>query len=315
MLVRYSNATTLLVVVLALGPADVARASLGEGDSGAVVELRAVVAGELVDGFVDSNPCEDHAPHTQLGFRWTGDFRVGEVEYEYIAESTVSPEVHDASWYVPGGNHQAMYAQIDLAEFRTTTVTAKQYQVACEHPQTKVRDDETMSLVWIPVVTEESLIPDVMAELVTLIPAPNVSFPVADPTYGWLYVKTPMEIRVDNLGTVSATVTAANAISSATATATAEPSGVIFEPGEPHGAAVACSVESVQMGWDRNDPDGSGCLYEYVNSSAIVEARKFQTHTRVQWHVTGTGGLDMMLETTAYDHVAVAEVQAVVMAP
>jgi hypothetical protein len=293
-------------------PTDMTSATLGEGDSNAVVQLRAAVAGELVDGYVDSNPCDEHDPYSELGFRWTGNFRIGEVEFEYIAESTISPDVQDSAWYVPGASHDVMYEQIDLAEFRTTTITAKEYAVACEHPETSVRDEETLSLVWIPVVTEESLIPDVMAELLTLIPAPNVSFPVADPTYGWLYVKTPMEIRVDNLETVTATVTAANAISSATATATAEPSQVIFEPGEPYGPAVACSVESVQMEWDRNDPDGSGCVYEYINSSAIVSGHKFQTHTRAQWHVAGTGGLDMTLETTAYDYVAVAEVQAVV---
>jgi hypothetical protein len=291
----------------------VAQAEPGFGDEVALVALRAAVAGELVDGYVDTNPCADHLPFTRLGYRWTGNFRVGEVEFEYIAESTISAEVQDSSWYVPGASHDVMYEQIDLAEFRTTTVTAKEYAVACEHPQTSVRDEGTLSFVWIPVVTEEVLIPDVMAELVTLIPAPNVYFPVADPTYGWLYVKTPMEIRVDNLEPVTASVTATNAISSATATATAEPSRVIFEPGEPYGPATVCSVESVEMGWDRDDPDGSGCVYSYINSSAIVPPEhKFQTRTRAEWHVTGTGGLDMTLQTTAYDYVAVAEVQAVV---
>ncbi len=81
------------------------------------------------------------------------------------------------------------------------------------------------------------------------------------------------------------------------------------------GGGVVCSVAGVQAGWDRNDPDGSGCVYVYRNSSAVTPSDLFQANTRVQWHVTGTGGLDMVIETHALDHVAVAEVQAVVTAP
>lgn len=295
-----------------------ASASFRPGDTGALVEIQAQVRGELADGYVDSNPCAATPPYTKFTYRPTGEVRSGAVAYTYDVTSDLTPESQSAQWFVSGGEYSDFYGAIDAATFSTITITERRYLVGCTDPTADSADFDpaTVGAVWVPVVTEESLIPDVMAKLVAVIPAPDVFFPVADPTYGWLYVRTPMEVRVRNLDPVSEQVTAANAVSSATATATAEPVEVIFEPGEPDGPATVCSIESVEMGWDRNDPDGSGCVYGYINSSAIVPPEhKFQARTRVIWHVTGTGGLDMTLETIAHDYVAVAEVQAVVVAP
>lgn len=317
MLVRVGSLVVASLVVV-LAASSTASGGTGLGDQFGAVELAAQVRGELADGYVDSNPCEATPPFTKFTYRPTGEVKSGAVTYTYDATSDLTPESQSAQWFVSGGEYSDFYGAIDAATFSTVTITERRYLVGCTDPEGDPGefDPATVGPVWVPVVTEESLIPDVMAKLVAVIPAPDVFFPVADPTYGWLYVRTPMEVRVRNLAPVTRDVTAANAISSATATATAEPVEVIFEPGEPDGPATVCSVESVEMGWDRNDPDGSGCVYSYSNSSAIVPPEhKFQARTRVVWHVTGSGGLDMMLETIAHDYVAVAEVQAVVVAP
>ena len=301
-------------VLTALLWGDVAHATFGGGDDSATVTVRAAVVGELADGVVGSNPCAGNGGATEYWFVASGNFRSGTVEYTFDQGSDFPPESLSAQWFARGSGPGDVYAVIDAATYSTITVTERQYVVGCRDPDTGVVDEATRGLVWVPVISEVTLIPDVMAELVKVVPAPEVFFPVADPVFGWLYVKTPMEVRVSNLDEVSAVVTAANAVSSATATATAVPVEVVFESGEPGGGRVVCSVEAVQMGWDRNDPDGSGCVYSYANSSAVTPSDRFQAHTVVRWHVTGTGGLDMTIETQAFDVVAVAEVQAVVVA-
>ncbi|HWL44316.1 MAG TPA: hypothetical protein VNQ73_15350 [Ilumatobacter sp.] len=305
----------LLLTALFIMPPIPAKA-MEIGDHVAIVAVQAAVAGELRDGFVNSNPCEATAPHTVFSFQPTPRVRSGEVTYTYDVMADATPESQSAMWFVSGGGFADFYGTIDIATFSSVTITHRRYLVGCGRPDNpNDLDPATSAVVWVPVITETSLVPDVLAELVELIPSPDTFFPVADPTYGWLYVKTPMEVRVGNLEAVAASVTAANAVSSATATATAEPVEVVFEPGEPGGPATVCSVAAAQAGWDRNNPHGSGCLYTYQNSSAITPSHQFQTRTRVRWHVTGTGGIDVVLETIAYDAVGVAEVQAVVVAP
>lgn len=302
-------------VLTALLWGDVAHATFGGGDDSATVTVRAAVVGELVDGVVGSNPCAGNGGATEYWFVASGNFRSGTVEYTFDQGSDFPPESLSAQWFARGSGPGDVYAVIDAATYSTITVTERQYVVGCRDPDTGVVDEATRGLVWVPVISEVTLIPDVMAELVKVVPAPEVFFPVADPVFGWLYVNTPMEVRVSNLEAVSVEVSARNAVSEATASATAWPVGVVFESGEPGGGGVVCSVAGVQAGWDRNDPDGSGCVYVYRNSSAVTPSDLFQANTRVQWHVTGTGGLDMVIETHALDHVAVAEVQAVVTAP
>lgn len=286
------------------------------GDTVGIVELQAAVAGELADGFVDSNPCEGAPPYVEYRFEPTGQAMAGSVTYTYDVMAEVTPESKSASWFVSGGGYADFYGTIDVATYESVTITHRKFHVGCVDPANPgVIDPATDAVVWVPVVTEASLVPDLMAEITRLVPAPNAFFPVAMPDTGWLIVNTPMEVRVDNLAPVTATVTAANAVSSATATATATASEVVFEPGESGGAAVTCSTDDVEAAWDRDDPDGSGCVYTYRNSSAITDSDRFQARTRVRWHVVGSGGLDMIIETIGHDPVAVAEVQAVVVAP
>lgn len=285
-------------------------------DQVALVEIQARVAGELADGFVDSNPCVATPPYTEYSFQPTPHVQSDDVTYTYDATADATPDSQSTSWFVSGSTFADFYGAIDVATYESVTITHRRYIVGCAMPENPNElDPATDAVAWVPVVTEISLVPEVLAELTRVIPAPDTFFPVADPARGWLFVKTPMEVRVRNLEAASASVTAANAVSSATATATAEPVEVVFEPGEPGGAAVTCSVDAVQMAWDRGDADGSGCLYTYTNSSAITPSQQFQTRTRVRWHVTGSGGLDLVLETVAFDAVGVAEIQAVVVAP
>lgn len=309
--VRIACATAAAVV---LAPT-ATEAGLDGDDKVGTFQVRAAVKGELADGFVDSNPCEQTPPYTEFSYEPTGNALSGDVVYTYDATSGQTPDAGSTQWFVSGTGFADFYGVIDVATFEAVTVTHRQYLVGCAQPGTGDLDPATDSIVWVPVVTATTLVPDVMAELIALLPAPDVFFPVADPDQGWLIVNTPMEVRVSNAAPVSASVTAANAISSATATATATPTDVLFEPGEPGAAAVLCSTADVEAAWDRTDPDGSGCLVTYRNSSAITPSDRFQARTRVRWHVTGSGGLDMVVETVAFDTVAVAEIQAVVIAP
>lgn len=312
-LVKRIGSLTVAVTALCAQPAS---AGLDSEDHIATFEVQVAVAGELEDGFVNVNPCASNAPFTEFTFRALSQVKSGDVSYSFDAVAGATPESVSPGWFVSGSEYADFYGVIDLATFERVTITHRRYLVGCARPDAPDEfDASTVSPVWVPVVTEISLVPAVLAELTRLVPAPETFFPVADPVYGWLYVQAPMEVRVANLEVVSATVTAANAVSSASASAVATPVEVVFEPGEPGGAPVVCPLAAVEAGWDRGDPDGSGCVYTYRNSSAITPSREFGSRTRVRWHVTGSGGLDMVIETLAFDPVQVAEIQAVVVAP
>lgn len=90
---------------------------------------------------------------------------------------------------------------------------------------------------------------------------------------------------------------------------------VTFEPGEPGGYAVRCSVEAAQLGYLAEAP--GECSYSYTNTSAVsANGRTFGTSISVDWEITfdssaGSGTFPTVTMTTDSE-LAVAEYQALV---
>lgn len=184
---------------------------------------------------------------------------------------------------------------------------------------TYCRDDEfgdvvpgTLTIFWIGVPDPADLVPAVFAYLPDYLDPPVVEWPNMSPDRGWLFVKVPMDFRVNNLAPVTVTAIATNILGqTATASVTATPDRVVFTSGEGSGSAE-CSAEEAQSAYAPGAP--GACSYRYVNSSAVVGGQ-FGTRTTMYWAVTSNpfdATQPTELDTWSEQALAVSEVQAVV---
>lgn len=267
------------------------------------------MVGDLSTGTsVNGDPCGNE-PYTEFQSWATGRVKndVIDVEYQFTPSQGVAAEgSFDYASFSP-------FEVVDLSTISVETVTHQQWTVRCVDPSGEHFSGPSHTF-WVPMVSQEIVVPSLLAELQTLVTGPDVFFPVAQPGTGWLTVKAPMEIRVQPAEPVRLEVAVENVTGRAEAWAQATPVRVVFEPGERGGMPVTCSYAAATMGWDAERP--SGCLYEYVNSSAISPTARFLTRTSVVWEVT-TSAPGLAGEWVSYTdtEVGVAEVQAVVVAP
>lgn len=159
------------------------------------------------------------------------------------------------------------------------------------------------------------LLPGLRDEMRRKLPVPEPRFEALDSEFGWAYVTVPVDFRVENLEPVSVSASASAGPMSVWATMTATPSGVTFEPGEPRGNAVGCTVGGAQAGYDPERP--GECAYTYVDSSAVSSnGRTFSTTMSVEWTIaydssSGPGSFPAVTLSASED-LAVAEIQALV---
>ncbi len=175
-------------------------------------------------------------------------------------------------------------------------------------------DGSTDPLVF-PRVTVADILPGAADAARARVPLPVVEFGNVDPEFGWAYVRVPVEFRVSNLGSVSASASAVSGPWSAWVTVTATPVEVRFIPGEPRGAPMSCSAAGAQA---PVVADAAGeCSHRYVDSSAVsANGRTFTTTVEVLWDLSyrsseGPGVLPAMTMVSTAE-LAVAEVQALV---
>ncbi len=168
---------------------------------------------------------------------------------------------------------------------------------------------------WVGVPRDVDLVDEAFDAAMELVPAPNVSWPTKDPEFGWVYVNTSTEWRVDNLEPVSATARASNRIATAEATVTATPEWVTLLPGEPGAGIGRCTPEQAAAPFYVKII--SQCSYKYKNSSAISPTSAFEAAIEVSWKVE-TDVVDVEpfddLVTSWSEQLQVGEVQALVIA-
>lgn len=116
---------------------------------------------------------------------------------------------------------------------------------------------------------------------------------------------------------VSATATVLTGGGGVSASVTATPLRLVFDPGEPDSSPVVCAWPG--QAWTAADgDDDSACMYAYYHSSSIDPSGTFAASWSIVWDVTwsssnGTGGVvnDSYLTTTAVA-MTVKEVQVLV---
>ena len=168
---------------------------------------------------------------------------------------------------------------------------------------------------WVGVPRDIDLVEPALQAATELVPAPNVSWPTKDPDFGWVYVNTDTEWRIDNLVPVSATAEASNRIASASATVTATPVLTTLLPGEPGAGIGRCTPDQAAGAFYLDII--SQCSYTYKNSSAISPTDAFEATIEVSWMVeTDVADADPIddLTTSWSEQLQVGEVQALVIA-
>ena len=77
--------------------------------------------------------------------------------------------------------------------------------------------------VWVPLVTQETVVPELYVHLERYLSAPAVSFPGEDREFGWLYVNTAQDFRIEPPSTITLTASVTNITGSVSGSITATP--------------------------------------------------------------------------------------------
>lgn len=187
--------------------------------------------------------------------------------------------------------------------------TQKRWVSFCR-PNVPGHSSTDITLFWVAVPIPAELVPAVYAEAIELLAAPLPQWQFVD-EFDWLYVHTPMTLRVTNLAPVTASATVSNIFGSASATVSARPVELVFTSEAPDTPSVSCSIDELRQSY----VPGEGCTVQYGHSSAITADDHFGYTLTVRWEVESTPprpDLGSTIETSYSDRIQVAEVQAVV---
>jgi hypothetical protein len=190
-------------------------------------------------------------------------------------------------------------------------VVEKLWQTSCVDPETGLQDPTTINEYWVADPEPVDVVRAVFDYVEDYLDPPVVTWPNMSPEHGWLFVKVPMDFRVNNLGTVSVTATVTNALGTASGTVTATPGTIAFSSGDQGGGARCTADQAREPYLPRNY---GVCSYTYLNSSAIVGGA-FSSLTTMAWDVTSSPAdpsIPATLDTVTAQALAVSEVQAVV---
>jgi hypothetical protein len=171
--------------------------------------------------------------------------------------------------------------------------------------------------VQVAEATPQDLLPGILEQLRNrALPKPVPVFELLDPTYGWAYVRTPLDFRASGDSWRPVSVTAS--VGPVWATVTAQPRALTFDPGDPAGPGpVSCDGVGPVAAYVPETP--GACSYTYVNASSTspVDGYHFRTSLTITWSIswtssTGAGGALAPYETSASALLAVAEVKGLV---
>lgn len=147
------------------------------------------------------------------------------------------------------------------------------------------------------------------------LPEPTLTLTPTDTEFGWIYVQTPTDFRVDGQDWAPVSVTAS--IGPVWLTVTAAPASLTFEPGDPAGpGAVTCDGEAPLAAYVATAPGACSYTYRNESSTSPYDGYHFMTTLTTAWTVTWTGStgggeLEPLL-TSSEEPVAVAAIKALV---
>lgn len=199
-----------------------------------------------------------------------------------------------------------------LTRIRADGVTEYLWEVSCRDPETSA-----ISFVqdfWIGSPTPEDIVLDIMEILPAYLDPPDVEWPNMNEENGWLFVKVPMDFRINNLGPVTVTASVPNVFTggNVSASATATPATVSFVSGE--GGGAQCTA--LQAAGPYVHAVDDACEYTYQNSSSTApNGYSFDALTTMDWEITSSPAdptIPATLPTSSGQALPVSEVQAVV---
>lgn len=191
-------------------------------------------------------------------------------------------------------------------------VVEKLWQTSCVDPATGLMDPTTILEFWLADVTPADIVRAVYKYVPDYLDPPEPSWPNMNTENGWLFVKVPMDFRVQNLGPVTVTATVSNSLGADSASITATPATLHFVSGE--GGGTSCTADQAREGYAPGSP--GACAYTYNNSSSTApNGYSFPSTMTMDWALESTPSdpiVPATLDTTADQLLPVSEVQAVV---
>lgn len=237
------------------------------------------------------------------------DYWVGETTTEILRDSSLEITNAQLDYEPARGAIEASYGP-DVVEH--VVWTDKMYLNYCWNADTLDVDASTQDFFWVPLVTQQTVVPALFAHVWDYAFGPVVSWPSMDREFGWLYVRAPMDFRVDPIETIDLTATVSNVTGTVTARVVVTPETITLEPGEPGGLPVSCPLSAATDLYLVESP--GWCSYTYENSSAISPSLTFDVGAMASWGVATSDPTFPVnsIRTWSWDDVAVAEAQAVV---
>ena len=290
---------------MALASIAAARPVAAGSSQGGVISVEVQLSGFSTPSRHWDDPCDNEPPEE---YRYQA-YRSKEMAIPIRRDANL--EITNAQLDYPPAREQiiATYGP-DVANIFVETHTM--FVRYCYDPTTGDIDAATQDFFWVPLVTQQSVVPELYKRIWDYIDPPRTSWPSMDQDFGWLYVQAPMDFRIESVSSVSVTATVSNITGSVIATVTATPQSVTLEPGEPGGLPVDCPLAASTASYA---PEAPGlCSYTYRNSSAIESDGKFDVLTSVRWTIETTDPTFPItsIRTWSRSEVAVAEAQAVV---
>lgn len=272
----------------------------GSSQGGASVGVSVSLPGFATPSIHWQDPCTDE--------RFSA-YHAGQMQPPNFRDATTSVTTAQLSTTMGRDWATAMYGPDILSRVVQADVLYVRY---CYDPRTEDVDADTWDVYWVPVVTQETVVAALFEHLWDYVAPPVLSWPSMDRDFGWLYVRAPMDFRIEPVQPISLTATVTNITGTVTATVSASPVSVTLEPGEPGGLPVVCPIEASTAAYSPATP--GACSVTYGNSSAIAADAVFDAHASVLWRIeTSDPTFDIdSVRTWSSSQVSVAEVQAVV---
>jgi hypothetical protein len=279
---------------------------------GATISAEVHLPGFETPAAVWQDPCGDDEIFTEF-YSTRDDRRYKNDTHEFFDTQIPVPGVPgDGEWEKYSVYDGSSVDWVDVTAWSTPVKTHVHWLSGCRDPITSRSSPTLSNAFWVPLVTQDTVVPDLYAYLEDYLQPPAVSWPSMDPQFGWLYVKAAMDFRVAPPNAISLTATVTNVTGSVTASVSASPTSVTISPGEPGGQPFLCSLAAATA--DYSDESPGACSYTYQNSSAISSWGEFPWQAILRWDVTTSSPTfsSASIPTVSYGSVAVAEAQAVV---
>ncbi len=274
----------------------------GSREEGARVDVTVSLSGFETPSKYWQNPCDEEGQFSE--------YAAHETYIEYYLDAATDVQISNGGF--GAGHGEELIATYGDDVFSTFVNTHTRYTRYCYDPKTDDVDPASIDNFWVPLVTQETVVAALWKHVWDYVDAPTIRWPSMDHNFGWLYVQTPMDFRVQGLSEVALAATVTNVTGTVTATIDARPTDLLLEPGEPGGLPTSCPIAESAAPYSASTP--GLCSITFQNSSAISPSGTFEANASVSWSIeTSDPGFGVsVIRTWSWFDIAVADAQAVV---